>query len=192
MLAEVVYNYSQANIPLETLWTDIDYSMAQIQALSCLRMVEMLTLKQVDLRRTWTLDPDRFPLEKIQELVTYLHDHNQSYIMMVDPPVSLNDSTSYNNGLNDDVFLKYDNGSVFVAVMWPGATSWVDWLHPNAQEFWTGEVTSFFDPDTGVNVDGIWIDMNDVRISVSMIHDSSELTPRHSPPISAPILVLIL
>ncbi|KAH8812280.1 putative alpha-glucosidase [Xylogone sp. PMI_703] len=140
MLAEVVQNYSIANIPLETLWTDIDY---------------------MDLRRTWTLDPERFPLPKIQELVAYLHDHNQSYIMMVDPPVSLNDSVSYNNGLEDDVFIKYSNGTVFVAAMWPGATSWVDWLHPNAQEFWTGEVTSFFDSEKGINLDGIWIDMND-------------------------------
>jgi alpha-glucosidase (family GH31 glycosyl hydrolase) len=132
----------------------------------------------VNLRRTWTLDPDRFPLEKIQELVTYLHDHNQSYIMMVDPPVSVNDSTSYNNGLSNDVFLKYTNGSVYVAVMWPGATSWVDWLHPNAQEFWTGQMTSFFDPDTGVNVDGIWIDINDVsRVNVHVKMNSRLITP---------------
>ena len=116
----------------------------------------------VDLRRTWTLDPDRFPLYKMQELVTYLHDHNQSFIMMVDPPVSLNDSASYNNGLNDDVYIKHTNGTVFVASMWPGATSWVDWLHPNAQKFWSGQVSSFFNADSGVNVDGIWIDMNEV------------------------------
>lgn len=83
--------------------------------------------------------------------------------MMVDPPVSLNDSTSYDNGLNDDVYIKYANGSVFLAAMWPGASSWVDWLHPNAQTFWTGQVTSFFSAETGVDVDGIWIDMNDVR-----------------------------
>ncbi|KAF2098633.1 putative sucrase-isomaltase [Rhizodiscina lignyota] len=139
-LAEVVLNYSRANIPLETLWTDIDY---------------------MDRRRTWTLDPERFPLHKIQELVTYLHDHNQSYIMMVDPPVSLNDSKSYDNGLKYDVFIKHANGTIFVAAMWPGASSWVDWLHPNAQRFWTGEVMSFFNPKSGIDLDGIWIDMND-------------------------------
>ena len=118
----------------------------------------------MDLRRTWTLDPDRFPLEKVRELVTHLHDHNQSFIMMVDPPVSLNDSTSYNNGLADDVYIKYANGTVLVASMWPGASSWVDWLHPNAQKFWSGQVASFFNADSGVNVDGIWIDMNDVSV----------------------------
>lgn len=66
-MAEVVYNYSQAGIPLETMWTDIDY---------------------MELRRVFTLDPERFPLGKMRELVDYLHDHDQHYIVMVDPAVS--------------------------------------------------------------------------------------------------------
>ena len=55
-LAEVVLNYSRAGIPLETMWTDIDY---------------------MDRRRTFTLDPDRFPLEEMREFVGYLHNHDQ-------------------------------------------------------------------------------------------------------------------
>ncbi|KAK5740018.1 hypothetical protein LTR17_004915 [Elasticomyces elasticus] len=148
-LSEVVQNYSDAGIPLEVLWTDIDYSKFE------------RTLNVVDRRRTWTLDPDRFPLPKMQELVDYLHERNMSYIVMVDPPVALNDSKSYDNALQKDVLLKRANGTVFVATMWPGATSWVDWLHPNAQDFWDSEVMSFFNEDTGLDVDGIWIDMND-------------------------------
>jgi alpha-glucosidase len=66
-VAEVVYNYSKAGIPLETMWTDIDY---------------------MELRRVFTLDPERFPLERMRELVDYLHDHDQKYIVMVDPAVS--------------------------------------------------------------------------------------------------------
>lgn len=71
-MAEVVYNYSKARIPLETMWTDIDY---------------------MDRRRVFTLDPQRFPLEKMRELVAHLHKHQQKYIVMVDPAVS--DSGKY-------------------------------------------------------------------------------------------------
>lgn len=67
-VAEVVYNYSQANIPLETMWTDIDY---------------------MHLRRTFTLDPERYPLDKMRELVSHLHNNDQHYIVMVDPAVSV-------------------------------------------------------------------------------------------------------
>lgn len=63
-VAEVVANYSAANIPLETMWTDIDYMY---------------------LRRVFTLDPYRFPLDLMQELVSTLHDRQQHYIVMVDP-----------------------------------------------------------------------------------------------------------
>jgi alpha-glucosidase len=61
-VAEVVYNYSQAGIPLETMWTDIDY------------MFE---------RWIFTLDPEHYPLAKVRELVDYLHAHQQHYIVMV-------------------------------------------------------------------------------------------------------------
>lgn len=60
-VAEAVYNYSQAGIPLETMWTDIDY---------------------MDLRRVFSLDPERFPLDMVQELVEHLHANDQQYILM--------------------------------------------------------------------------------------------------------------
>lgn len=36
-------------------------------------------------RRIFTTDPDYFPLEKMQEIISYLHDHEQKYGMF---PVS--------------------------------------------------------------------------------------------------------
>jgi len=91
-VADVVYNYSQAGIPLETMWTDIDY---------------------MDGRKVFTLDPQRFPLPKVRELVTHLHDANQHYVVMVDPAVAYQDYPAFNNGVSQDVFLKLANGSIY-------------------------------------------------------------------------------
>jgi len=44
----------------------------------------------MDGRRVFTLDSDRFPLEKVRELAHHLHQHHQHYIVMVDPAVSVN------------------------------------------------------------------------------------------------------
>ena len=76
-VAEVVANYSAANIPLETMWTDIDY---------------------MDHRKVFSLDPDRFPLEEVQELVRTLHNRGQQYIMMVDPTIAYHDYPPFNHG----------------------------------------------------------------------------------------------
>jgi alpha-glucosidase len=91
-VADVVFNYSAADIPLETMWTDIDY---------------------MDLRKVFTLDPERFPLEKMQELVSYLHDHDQNYIVMVDPAVAFQDYPPFNNGADAGAFMRLSNGSIF-------------------------------------------------------------------------------
>jgi alpha-glucosidase len=139
-VAEVVANYSIAEIPLETMWTDIDY---------------------MELRRVFTVDPERYPLEKVRELVTYLHDHQQHYIVMVDPAVAYQDYPGFNNGVNRDVFLKTGNGSIFKGVVWPGVAAFPDWFHPDTQAYWNTEFLTFFDADTGVDIDALWIDMNE-------------------------------
>lgn len=156
MVAEMVYNYSEANIPVETVWSDIDYSW-----LPSIRF-ESKTDRIVNLRRTWTLDPERFPIHKVRELVDFLHDHDQHYVVMVDPPISVDDPASYDKLMESEAYFRNNDGSVFLAGMWSGATAFVDWFHPNAQEYWSSLILSFFDGKTGVDVDAIWIDMNEV------------------------------
>ena len=63
--------------------------------------------------KVFTLDPDRFPLEKMQELVTYLHDHDQHYIMMVDPAVAYQNYSAFENGESAGIFLKNSDGSIY-------------------------------------------------------------------------------
>ncbi|KAF7892407.1 uncharacterized protein EAF01_010487 [Botrytis porri] len=139
-VAEVIYNYSKAEIPLEVMWTDIDY---------------------MDARKTFTLDPERFPLDLMQDINHYLHDHDQKQILMVDPAVAYKNNPAYDRGAVDDIFLKRDNGSFWLGVVWPGVTVFPDWFSKNVVSWWNNEFSTFFDPATGVDIDGLWIDMNE-------------------------------
>lgn len=141
MVAEVVGNYSTAGIPLEVMWTDIDYMNA---------------------REDFTTDPDRFPLQKMRELVSTLHARDQRYILILDPGIhAVGSNAAYNKGHEMDVFLKAADGSDLLGVQWPGAVAWPDWLAPQTQKWWTEEFADFFSPDSGVDLDGIWVDMNE-------------------------------
>jgi alpha-glucosidase len=63
--------------------------------------------------------------------------------------------------LEADVFLKKANGSLFKGKVWPGVTVFPDWFHPNTQQYWNDEFASFFNAETGVDIDALWIDMNE-------------------------------
>ncbi|QRV77530.1 glycoside hydrolase family 31 protein [Ceratobasidium sp. AG-Ba] len=133
-VANVITNYSAAGIPLETMWTDIDYMYA---------------------RQVFTNDPEYFPTSKMQDIVKYLHGHDQQYIVMVDPAVAYQPNKGYkafDRGVADNVFLKESNGSLHKGVVWPGVTVYPDWFHPNVSSYWNGEIKEFFDPKTGIDM----------------------------------------
>ncbi|KAK3314350.1 glycoside hydrolase family 31 protein [Apodospora peruviana] len=139
---EVVANYSVAKIPLEAMWGDIDYMHDH---------------------KDFTTDPDKFPLDKMRALVDGLHKNNQRYIMILDPGIHNTDASypTYTRGAEKDVYLKAADGSFYRGRQWPGEVVWPDWFSPNTQEWWTDEIARFFDPATGIDVDGLWNDMNE-------------------------------
>ena len=108
----------------------------------------------------FSLDPARFPLEQMQAINNYLHGHDQKQILMVDPAIAYQDYPTYQRGTADDIWLKRDNGSAWLGVVWPGVTVFPDWFNTGVQDFWNNEFATFFSPD-GVNIDGLWIDMNE-------------------------------
>ena len=93
------------------------------------------------LRRVFTLDPFRFPIHKMRQLVDYLHSHQQHYIMMVDPAVAYvpQDYSPLTNGISANAFLQEANGSLYHGVVWPGVTEFPDWFAPGTQGYWKGE-----------------------------------------------------
>ena len=114
-----------------------------------------------------TTDPDRFPLARVRDYVNYLHEHDQKYIVMVDPAIAY--QTKRENNLPYEAFIRardqglflQKNGSIFKGVVWPGVTAFPDWFHPGTAEYWNNEFVEFFNAETGVDIDALWIDMNE-------------------------------
>ncbi|KAB5592833.1 Alpha-glucosidase family protein [Ceratobasidium theobromae] len=83
---------------------------------------------------------------------------------MVDPAVAYQPNKGYgafDRGVADDIFLKEPNGTIHKGVVWPGVAVYPDWFHPKVDAYWTNEFQKFFNPSTGIDIDGVWIDMNE-------------------------------
>jgi alpha-glucosidase len=143
-LAEVAANYSTAGIPLDVLWSDID---------------------SMNFRKDFTLDPERFPMNKMRLLIDTLHRRGQRFVTMLDPGIARTQASEnygpYQRGHDIGVFLKAADGSDHRGVQWPGPVVWPDWFNPKTQDWWTNEITTWFNPETGMDVDGLWNDMNE-------------------------------
>ncbi|KAK9315905.1 glycosyl hydrolases family 31-domain-containing protein [Lipomyces starkeyi] len=144
-LSEVIENFRKFDIPLETIWTDIDY---------------------MDSYKDFTTDPHRYPLEKFQAVIDALHANHQHYIPIVDAaiyhPSPLNKSDIYpvfDDGVAAEAFLKNPDGSLYIGAVWPGYTVYPDWLASGTQNWWT---KAMVDWHKKVPFDGIWLDMNEV------------------------------
>lgn len=123
--------------------------------------IRLTVVDYMDRRRGFSLDPDRFSLKMMRQLVDYLHSKDQHYVLMVNPGIAYQEYPPFQRGVSDDVFMKASSGDIYKGVVWPGVTAYPDWFKPNAQDYWNNEFATFFSPETGVDIDALWIDMNE-------------------------------
>eukprot|EP01113_Clastostelium_recurvatum_P013817 TRINITY_DN1741_c0_g1_i2.p1 TRINITY_DN1741_c0_g1~~TRINITY_DN1741_c0_g1_i2.p1 ORF type:complete len:845 (-),score=218.14 TRINITY_DN1741_c0_g1_i2:39-2573(-) len=134
----VVDQYAKNGIPLDTMWNDIDYMNAY---------------------KDWTFNSN-FPAAGMQAFANKLHNNGQHYMMIVDPGISNTVGyPPYDQGMQQDIFIKAANGQVLIGKVWPGTTAFPDWLHPKTPQWWSNQIAAFH--ANGVPFDGMWIDMNE-------------------------------
>ena len=84
-VAEVVYNYSKAEIPLETMWIDSKFRLCiLIYGLANFRFA----VDYMERYKVFTVDPNNYPHDKMREMIAHLHNSQQHFVVMVDPGMS--------------------------------------------------------------------------------------------------------
>lgn len=71
-----------------------------------------------------------------------------------------NAKSAYASGHKKGIFIKDPNNpkKPFIGKVWPGEAVYIDWLHPDAEKWWSDQVYDFY---YKLGFDGVWIDMNE-------------------------------
>ena len=140
-LDAVVGNYSNASIPLEVMWSDIDYMQDY---------------------RDFTIDPDNYA--DLPAKVEAWKQAHVRYVPIIDAGIAAQVAdAAYAAGKEADAFIKASAQKLdedFVGKVWPGAAVYPDFYKNTTGEYWRSQLSRLHD---GLNLtfDGLWLDMNE-------------------------------
>ena len=135
---EVAAGYRSNRIPLDMIYMDIDYMEGY---------------------KDFTLNEENF--QDFPEFVKEMKEQNIRLVPIIDAGVKIEEGYSVcEEGEKGGYFCKKEDGSDFVAAVWPGYTHFPDVLNPEARR-WFGDQYRFL---TDQGIEGFWNDMNEPSI----------------------------
>lgn len=99
---------------------------------------------------------------------------------IVDPGVGVKQTASlpYSEGVKNDIFMRSpSDGKYYLGKVWPGWVHFVDFLHPNAHEYWKNMLEKF---KTNLPYDGLWLDMNEISNFCGTYSDCNRENSNHT------------
>lgn len=137
----VVSGYRDNQIPIDMVYLDIDYMQDY---------------------KDFTVNPERFP--DFAQFVRKMRENRIHLIPIIDAGVKIEEGYDiYEEGVAKGYFCKREDGTDFVAAVWPGWTHFPDVLNPDARA-WFGSKYKIL---TDLGIDGFWNDMNEPAIFYS-------------------------
>ena len=132
-IERVVENYRSKGIPLDMVYLDIDYMQDY---------------------KDFTVNEERYP--DFKNWVSKMKKENIHLVPIIDAGVKIEEGYEvYEEGVKGNYFCKNEDGSDFVAAVWPGWTHFPDVLNPETRK-WFGEKYKVL---TDAGIDGFWNDM---------------------------------
>jgi len=129
--------YRENNIPIDMVYMDIDY---------------------MDHYKDFTINE---AFGDFSEYVEELKKENIRLIPIIDAGVKIEEGYDvYEEGVANNYFCKREDGSDFVAAVWPGYTHFPDVLNPEARKWFGGKYKLL----TDAGIEGFWNDMNEPAI----------------------------
>ena len=137
---KVAQSYRENHIPLDMIYMDIDY---------------------MDSYKDFTVN-DGF--KDFPAFVQEMKNQHIRLVPIIDAGVKIEDGYDvYEEGVKNRYFCQREDGSDFVAAVWPGDTHFPDVLNPEARK-WFGDKYRFL---TDQGIEGFWNDMNEPAIFYS-------------------------
>ena len=140
-IERVVRGYRDHQLPIDMVYLDIDYMQDY---------------------KDFTVNAERFPA--FEQFVQKMKAEKIHLIPIIDAGVKIEKGYEiYEEGLEKGYFCKREDGSAFVAAVWPGWTHFPDVLNPDARAWFGGK----YELLTSLGIDGFWNDMNEPAIFCS-------------------------
>ncbi len=137
----VVDGYRENGVPLDMVYMDIDYMQGF---------------------KDFTLNEENF--QDFPAFVQEMKDRNIRLIPIIDAGVKVEEGYDiYEEGVKNRYFCQREDGSDFVAAVWPGDTHFPDVLNEEARK-WFGDKYRIL---TDQGIEGFWNDMNEPAIFYS-------------------------
>lgn len=138
VLREVYEGYHNMNMPLDAIWSDVDY-----------------------LDNFKDFDVDDVNYAGLLEFVDEIKGKGTRYVPIIGAGISAGDSDAYFDGMEAGVFVKSynDRSEPFIGRSTPGDCVFVDFFMHNSKEYWHNQLDKLFDK---VHFDGVWLDMNEI------------------------------
>ncbi|KAH8892329.1 glycoside hydrolase family 31 protein [Thozetella sp. PMI_491] len=143
---DVVDQFEKSGIPLEAIWTDIDY---------------------MNQYRNFDNDARRFSYNEGAKFLSRLHANKQHYVPIVDSaiyaPNPENESDAYapyTRGTEANAFMMNPDMTLYYGAVWPVFPDWVGAVlnGTGAIDWWMNEISAWHKQ---IKFDGIWIDMSE-------------------------------
>lgn len=132
--------------------------------------VIVLDIHYMESYKIFTWSKRDFPDPKA--LLTQLKDLGFNVVVICDPGIKVEDGyKAYEDGVKEEVFIKYPDGTNYTGQVWPGWCHFPDFTNPKARQWWKEQLKEYIN----VGVTGLWNDMNEIATWGNMLPENMEM-----------------